>query len=165
MRSAVWKREQTGEAGSDEEGTVYNLCEVTRAGIMEKVSFETVLKIRECGPWVSGKVVRQQGKRVVPRPVAAVKRRQSKGQGQEQEGRAGAIAGRKPVAGPRGGAAEGGSGWILKTQAVGFTAGSDLEDEGKRAVRVFVLSPAGKKGLPPTEQGRTEGRTCLGSRI
>ena len=53
MLSAVWEREHVGEIGSDEGGTVYNLYKATRAGVMEKVSFEPVLKIREGDPWIS----------------------------------------------------------------------------------------------------------------
>ena len=44
------------------------------------------------------------------------------------------------MAGPRGGAVEVDSGWILKIQAMGFTEGLDLEEERKKAVKVFVLS-------------------------
>lgn len=40
------KENHVGEIGSDGKGSVYNLHAATRAGAMEKVSFEPYLKMR-----------------------------------------------------------------------------------------------------------------------
>lgn len=51
-----------GEIGSDGEGSVYNLHAATRAGAMEKVSFEPHLKMRVRHKNL-GKVIQVEGDR------------------------------------------------------------------------------------------------------